>query len=209
MPHRLRVKICGITNSEDAEAAIEAGADALGFNGFAGSKRYLDLHAASDWIVRLPPFISRVAVLVNPTLEEAESVSQIPGIDALQFHGDETPEFCRAFERCGFIKAVAAKNRDDLQRCAEFGTRSILLDAFVPGFFGGTGQLIDLDLAAAFARERPSLRVILSGGLTPSNVGAAVRLVQPYGVDVASGVEERPRKKDRSMMRDFVAFARA
>jgi len=205
---RVRVKICGITNPRDAEDAIDAGADALGFNGFSGSKRFLDLRAASGWIAGLPPFVSRVAVLVNPSQEEAEAVGMLPGIDLLQFHGDEPPEFCCRFTRHGFIKALAARDRASLREPARYGTASVLLDAFVPGAYGGTGHLIDLELASEFVRENPGLRVILSGGLTPENVAAAVRAVRPYAVDVASGVESHSCKKDPSRVRDFIAAVR-
>lgn len=205
---RIRVKICGITSPEDAEAAIDAGADALGFNGFAGSKRFLDLRTASGWLAGLPPFVTRVAVLVNPTREEAEDVAALPGIDRLQFHGDESPEFCAPFVSRGLIKALAARNRAALLESARYGARSILLDAFVPGAYGGTGRLIDLELAAAFVRENPGLRVILSGGLTPENVAAAIRAVRPHAVDVASGVESHSCKKDPSRMREFIDAVR-
>jgi len=206
--NRVRVKICGLTNPQDAEDAVEAGADALGFNGFLGSKRFLDLRLASVWIAELAPFVTRVAVLVNPTKAEAEAVLALPGIDRLQFHGDEAPEFCENFVPNGFIKAVAAKNREALLKVSLFGTREILLDAFVPGAYGGTGCLVDWDLAAAFVGENPGLRVILSGGLTPENVGAAVRAVRPYAVDVASGVESHPCKKDTVRMREFISAVR-
>lgn len=202
---RVRVKICGITNPDDALDAIEAGADALGFNGFAGSKRVIDLRMAAAWIAQLPPFVMRVAVLVNPTLEEAESILALPGIDLLQFHGAEPPEFCRHFGTSGFIKALAAKDRAGLERAGEYGTGAVLIDAFVPGAFGGTGQLIDLALAAEFVKERRQTKVILSGGLTPDNVAGAIRAVRPYAVDVASGVESHSRKKDKSLMKDFIA----
>ncbi|MEI6350189.1 MAG: phosphoribosylanthranilate isomerase [Verrucomicrobiota bacterium] len=204
----VRVKICGITTVEDAEVAIEAGADALGFNGYAGSKRFIDL-AAADWISRLPSSVARVAVLVNPAPEEAKAVSNLPGIDFLQFHGHESPEFCRGFASRLYIKAVAARDREALQLCGDYSTPAILLDAFVPGAFGGTGKLIDLELAAEFVQAHPGLKVILSGGLTPDNVAEAVRAVRPYAVDVASGVESHPRKKDRSLMNDFIKAARS
>ena len=201
---RVRVKICGITNAEDAEAAIDAGADALGFNGFPGSKRYIDLARASTWIAQLPPFVTRVAVLVNPTLADARAVGELPGLDRLQFHGDESPEFCRVFPANSFIKAVAARDPAALERCEEYG-RYLLLDAFVAGEYGGTGQLIDLKLASAFVREHPNVKVILSGGLTPENVVEAVRVTEPYAVDVASGVESRPGRKDHVLVRAFIA----
>jgi len=203
-PSRVKVKICGITNPEDAEAAIEAGADALGFNGFTGSKRYIDLQKASDWISKLPPFVTRVAVLVNPTIEEAEEIAALPGIDVLQFHGHESSAFCNHFARKGFIKALAARDEFSLAHREEFATNAILLDAFVPGAYGGTGQLIDLSLAAQIVRKSPRLSIILSGGLKAENVADAIEKVRPYGVDVASGVESHPRKKDKSMMREFI-----
>ncbi len=207
-PNRVRVKICGIAHPKDAEDAIEAGADALGFNGFPGSKRFLDLPSASGWMAQLPPFVTRVAVLVNPTVAEAEAVQALPGVDRLQFHGDETPEFCARFLQRGFLKALAARDRAALLAASRYGASAILLDAFVPGAYGGTGCLIDLDLAAAFVRENPGLRVILSGGLTPENVAAAVRAVRPHAVDVASGVESHSCKKDKMRMRDFIAAVR-
>ena len=206
--NKVRVKICGITNPQDAEAAIEAGADALGFNGFRGSKRFIDLQVASTWISQLPAFVMRVAVLVNPALAEAEAVAALPGIDRLQFHGDESPEFCGHFVPRGFIKAVAAKDRGALLAAVRYGTREILLDAFVPGAYGGTGRVVDWELVAEFVRENPTLRVILSGGLTPENVAEAVRAVRPHAVDVASGVESHPCKKDSARMRDFIAAVR-
>ena len=206
--NKIRIKICGITNLEDAETAIEAGADALGFNGFPGSKRFLDLRAASDWMAGLPPFVTRVAVLVNPSLTEAEATLALPGIDRLQFHGDETPEFCAPFAGRGLIKAVAARSRESLALAPHYGTSTVLLDAFVPGAYGGTGRLIDLELAAEFVREHPELRVILSGGLNPENVAEAIRVVHPCAVDVASGVESHPRKKEKSRMQDFIAAVR-
>ena len=207
-PNRVRVKICGITHPQDALDAIEAGADALGFNGYPDSRRFLDLQAASGWMAHLPPFVTRVAVLVNPTVSEAEAVQALPGVDRLQFHGDETPEFCERFARGSYLKALAARDRAALLAASRYGACAILLDAFVPGAYGGTGSLIDLDLAAAFVRENPGLRVILSGGLTPENVAAAVRAVRPHAVDVASGVESHSCKKDKARMRDFIAAVR-
>ena len=204
---RVRVKICGITNPADALDAIDAGADALGFNGYAGSKRKLDLKQAAAWIGQLPPFVTRVAVLVNPSFEEAETVFALPGIDLLQFHGNETPDFCMRFWPRLFIKAFPAKNEACLEQAEAFGTRAVLLDTFVPGAFGGTGRLVNLELAASFVQAHPQMKVILSGGLTPANVGEAIRAVRPYAVDVASGVESQPGKKEKSLMREFVAAA--
>ncbi len=207
---RLRLKFCGITNSADAEAAIAAGADALGFNGWSGSKRYLDL-AQAEWIGSLPPFVARVAVLVNATLHEAVAVSRLPYIDAVQLHGDEDPEYCRRFAETGraFIKALRIPATGTLEAPDGFGTSSILLDASVPGAYGGTGTLIDLPRAAEIIRAHPGLLFILSGGLTPENVAEAIRETRPFAVDVASGIECAPGRKDASRMRAFAEAALA
>lgn len=204
----VKVKICGITNPEDALAAIEAGADALGFNGFRGSKRWIDLREASAWIAQLPPLVTRVAVLVNPTLEEAREVLALPGIDLLQFHGDESPAFCDHFARKGYLRAFAAREGSVQESIGQYHTRNILLDAFVPGAYGGTGHLIDLELAAKLVRENRDAFVFLSGGLRPENVAQAVAKVRPYAVDVASGVESQPGVKDAAQMRFFIEAAK-
>lgn len=206
-----RVKICGITNPEDAAVAIEAGADALGFNAWPRSKRFVDLKAQSAWIAELPPYVTRVAVVVSPNEAEAGAIAALPFIDAIQFHGDEAPAFCRRFARSkrAFFKAVGVENEQSLADPGRFGTANLLLDAHAPGTYGGTGSVIDWDLAARFVRAHPDLRVVLSGGLSPGNVVDAVRIVRPYGVDVASGVESAPGRKDPGAVRDFVAAVRA
>ena len=209
-PHRIRVKICGITNREDAEAAIELGADALGFNLYPGSKRIIDLRAEADWIRALPPFVTKVAVMVNPSIAEAEAVFQCACIDVVQFHGAEDEMFCGHFARLGlpFIKAIALKDPASIERIARFNTPDILVDAYCPHAFGGTGTPVDLDLAETFAASHRWVRVILSGGLTPENVGEAIRRVRPYAVNVASGVESAPRKKDRTRIAEFIRATR-
>lgn len=211
MSGSVRVKICGVTNRADAENAIECGADALGFNLYAGSKRHIDFRAAAEWIRELSPFVTRVAVMVNPTLAEAEEVFAELGIDAVQFHGHESEEFCRHFAARGlpFIKALAARDAASLAEPRRFHTRRILLDAYVADAFGGTGKLIDLALAESFARQNPDVELTLSGGLTSENVAAAVQRVRPYAVDVASGVESEPRRKDVALMKRFIAAAKS
>ena len=148
--HRTRVKICGITNAQDALDAVELGADALGFNTYAGSKRFIDLKKAAGWIGTLPPLVTKVAVMVNPSIAGAEAVFRLPFIDMVQFHGDEDERFCGHFARLGlpFIKAVAVKNEASLRDLGRFGTRYILVDAYSPAEFGGTGRLIDAGLLA-------------------------------------------------------------
>ena len=207
---RIRVKICGITNREDAEIAISAGADALGFNLFPGSKRCIALEEEARWISALPPFVARVAVLVNASLETACAVAEHPAIDVVQFHGDENARYCEQFARLGkpFIKALRLSSPSVIEEAHCFSTNTLLLDASVPGEFGGTGASIDLNLASAFARKYPALTWILAGGLTPENVAYAVRALRPFAVDVASGVEVAPRKKGEELMRRFIAQAR-
>ena len=205
-PARVRVKICGLTNRENALEAIGLGADALGFNLYPGSKRYLSLDRESEWIRTLPPFVTRVAVLVNASLEEALRVAAHPAIDIVQFHGDEDEAYCAKFAEIGrpFIKALRLRDAASIPSAGRFSTANLLLDASAPGAFGGTGTLIDLDLAAECVRRHPSLRFTLAGGLNPENAATAVRAVKPYAVDVASGVESAPGIKDAGKMRAFI-----
>lgn len=206
---RTRVKICGITNLEDALAAIELGADALGFNTCVSSKRYIDLAKEAAWISTLPPFVAKIVVMVNPSVPEAEAVFKQPFVDAVQFHGAEDDTFCAHFAKAGlpFIKAIALRDATSLEDIARFHTPHILLDAYSAHAFGGTGQLIDLDLAARFSSSHSGFSVILSGGLNPENVADAIRRVRPYAVDVASGVEREPRRKDRQLVGEFIRAA--
>jgi phosphoribosylanthranilate isomerase len=207
---RVRVKICGITNREDAEAAIRAGADALGFNLFPDSKRFIELDDEARWIATLPPFVAKVGVLVNASLDVARAVALHPAIDLVQFHGDEDARYCAEFARLGkpFIKALRLGADADLDEATNYSTSTVLLDTHVQGEYGGTGEAIDLNLASPFARKYPALTWILAGGLTPGNVAYAVRALRPYAVDVASGVEVAARKKGEELMRRFVAQAR-
>lgn len=203
MSGRVRVKICGITNEADARAAIDAGADALGFNLWTGSKRHIVLDENACWIAALPPFVTRVAVLVNASLDEARRVAQHPAIDMVQFHGDESAEYLTEFARSSrpFIVAVRTP-------VAPLVTRHVLLDAAVPGAYGGTGQTVDFSMARDFIRGNPDANVILAGGLTPENVAQTMAQTMPYAVDVASGVESAPGRKDAAKMRAFVTAVR-
>jgi phosphoribosylanthranilate isomerase len=208
-PSRVRVKICGFTSEEDALRAIELGADALGFNFFPGSKRYLPWEEHLGWIGRLPPLVTKVALLVNAPLEEALRIADLPAIDLVQFHGDEDAAYCERFARSGreFIKAIRLAGAADLETAESFSTPNILLDAHVPGAFGGTGSRINLELAGELVRRYPRLRVFLAGGLTPENVEAAKKAVRPYALDVASGVERDPRRKCPELMGAFLRAA--
>ena len=211
-PARVRVKICGVTNREDAEAAIALGADALGFNLFAGSKRCIDLERAGEWIAELPPLVARVAVMVNASLDEARRVAAHPAIHCVQFHGDESAVYCADFARTGraFIKALRLREASVIADAPNFSTRHLLLDADAGASYGGTGTPVDLALAAEVARSHPHLHVILAGGLRPETVSAAITAVRPYAVDVASGVESAgdPRRKDPERMAAFIAAVR-
>lgn len=189
--------------------AVEAGADALGFNGFQGSKRYIDLQKAASWIDQLPPFVTRVAVLVNPSLEEVEAGRNV--FDWVQLHGGETPEFCRQIVTRGFrvVKALPVSGPESLENLDSYGCQTFLLDTHQPGVFGGTGRVFDWQLAVLFRKQYPDYHLILSGGLHPGNVSEAVRKVRPWAVDVASGVEDSPGKKSAEKMRQLVAGATA
>ncbi len=207
---RTAVKICGITNRGDALAAVDAGADMLGFNTWSGSKRHLDLARNAEWIAALPRTALRVALLVNSPRAEVERVASLPFVDALQFHGDEDADFCRwaAMHGKPIIKVLRVRDRASLAGAAGFSTPHILLDAHVPGEFGGTGARADLGLVREFQAAHPSLTLWLAGGLAPENVADAVRAVRPAVVDVSSGVESAPGRKDAAKMRAFAGAAR-
>ncbi len=202
----LKIKICGITNSADALAALGAGADALGFMFFEGSSRYLPNEKIAAIIRELPPFISKVGVFVNPTREKVERAIEETGIDTLQFHGDEPPEACRGFG-LKTIKAFRVQGKDMLQIMPRYDVDAWLLDSFVTGKLGGTGKTFDWDLAVhACSLGTP---VILAGGLNVDNVARAVSHVQPFAVDVSSGVESAPGKKDHALIAKFIERARS
>jgi phosphoribosylanthranilate isomerase len=201
---RVRVKICGITNLEDAEAVVRFGADAVGFIFYEKSPRFISPEKAGDIIDRLPPFITRVGVFVNShkdlVMERIESL----GLDRVQFHGEESPAFCQAFGKRA-IKAIRIENADSLKVMEEYPVKTFLLDTYEKSVYGGTGQTFDWALAAK-AKEYGN--IILSGGLTPENVSDAIQTVSPYGVDVSGGVEISPGKKDHLRIRRFVDAVR-
>ncbi len=199
-----RVKICGIRTLEDARAAAEAGADAVGFVFWPPSRRYVDPAEAARIARVLPPFVVRVGVFVNEPPEVVEEVARHVGLDAVQLHGDEPPEVCARLRR-RVIKAIRARNINSLREAAAYPVSALLLDTYVPDTYGGTGRTFDWSLAeAARHLDRP---LILSGGLTPTNVVEAIRRVRPYGVDVSSGVE-RDGRKDPEKIRAFIAAVR-
>ena len=200
------VKICGITNPADGLAAAEAGADALGFMFWSSSPRCVSVEAAAGIARQLPPFVARVGVFVNPTEAEVVRAVSACGLTLLQFHGDEPPEFCRQFGLMS-MKAFRVRDRASLDALPHCETDAWLLDAFAPDSPGGTGKTFNWDLAVEAKKfGRP---IFLAGGLTPENVGDAVRKVQPYGVDVSSGVESAPGRKDHARVKAFIRAAKA
>ena len=207
---RVCVKICGVTNEPDALAAIESGADALGFNLASGSKRYIDIKTAGVWIDKLPKKTCKVAVMVNPSWGEAFRISQLSFIDALQLHGNESPEFCRRLAEAGirFAKALPVAGSKSLLDVPGFSTDTVILDSASGREFGGTGKLFPWKLARQFVKKHPDLNVILAGGLNAENVAAAVREVRPGGVDVTTGVEVSPGRKDHRLIKAFIQAAR-
>jgi phosphoribosylanthranilate isomerase len=206
-PGRLRVKICGVTNPADAALAVEAGADAIGINLFPGSKRFVEIDAVRGWVAALP--VTRVAVVVNASRDELARIAAAGCFDAIQFHGDEAPDFCAA-SALPWIRAVRVSGPAALDEALAYATPHLLLDGHAALGYGGTGVMVDPMLAAAFVREHAERRVILAGGLRAENVAAAVQAVRPHAVDVASGVEQDgdARRKDAAKVRAFVAAAR-
>jgi phosphoribosylanthranilate isomerase len=203
----VKVKICGVTNAPDALAAWEAGADALGFIFYEPSPRHVPIRVAAEIIRELPPFVAKVGVFVNAAEEVVRRAVGECGIDTLQFHGDETPEFCRKFSPLKTYKAFRVENLESLSALPRYLTDAWLLDSFIAGKPGGTGAKFNWSLAVGSKKlGRP---VILAGGLTPENVADAVRQVRPYAVDVSSGVESAPGKKDHARLRRFIESAKA
>jgi phosphoribosylanthranilate isomerase len=199
----VRVKICGITNIEDALAAVEFGADALGFVFYKGSPRYIPPDGARGIIQRLPPFITTVGVFVDENPDEVERVLRYASIDVAQLHGHEPPEACMTGRRV--IKAIRVKELSDLEPLRHYHVSAFLLDTYTPEYLGGTGQIFNWDIALD---AKQFGRIILAGGLTVDNIERAVRWVRPYGVDVSSGVEEEKGKKDHRKMRLFIERAK-
>jgi len=205
----VQIKICGITNLTDALESIDSGANALGFNFYPGSRRFIDIKTAADWMAKIPSVVRRVAVLVNPTLEEALAAVRLPFIDWLQLHGNESEEFCSQLADRGvlFTKALPMGTEGSLPQRTAFSTTSILLDSSTTAGFGGSGQTFPWSLARQFVEAHRDFQVILAGGLTPENVEQAIRVVQPAGVDVTSGVEASFGRKDRARLRAFISAA--
>ena len=197
----VRSKICGITRIEDALAAAEAGADAIGFVFYAKSPRAVDVRQAREIIAALPPFVTTVGLFVNASRCELNEILEVVPLDLLQFHGDETPQDCEGYHR-PWIKALRVRPGDDLEAaCQRYaGARGILLDTYVAGVPGGTGEAFDWSLVP----ERLSKPIILAGGLSADNVGQAIAQVRPYAVDVSGGVEQAKGIKDAAKIEAFM-----
>jgi phosphoribosylanthranilate isomerase len=202
---QVKVKICGITNIDDALAAVDFGADALGFIFVKGSPRHISHNEASKIIRRLPSFVITIGVFFNEKPGQVEKALALTGIDVVQFHGDEPPEMCDIPRRV--IKAIRVKNLESLDPLIHYRDKvsAFLLDTFSPDVFGGTGQIFNWDIAV-YAKQFG--RIILAGGLTPANVAAAIEHVRPYGVDVSSGIESEKGKKDHKKMKAFIEKAK-
>jgi len=200
-----RIKICGITRPEDAQQAAKLGVDAIGLVFYGPSPRNVDMQQACAVVNALPPFITPVGLFVNATADEVQGVLERVNLDLLQFHGDESPEFCACFNR-PYIKAIRMREDVDLQIEADrhAQARGLLLDAYHPALPGGTGESFEW---ARVPGDLPA-SVILAGGLDAGNVSEAIRTVQPYAVDVSGGVEAEKGVKDWGKMADFVAAVR-
>lgn len=202
----VRVKICGITRLEDALFAVNAGADALGFVFYDKSPRHVAAVQAAGLCSTLPPFVTRVGLFVNASADWVKSIVQTVSLDLLQFHGDETPSYCAQFGK-PYLKAVRVQADTDLLKYAtDFDAAcGLLLDAYVPGVVGGTGESFDWKLIPPnFAKP-----IVLSGGLSPANVREAVQQTHPWAVDVSSGVESSKGIKDPHKVAQFIANAKA
>lgn len=202
----VRVKICGITNLADAQVAVEAGADALGFNFYEKSPRFIATREAAEISRALPLFTLRVGVFVNPAEDLVQRAIGECSLNLLQFHGDESPAFCTQFGLMS-MKAFRVRDASSLKELPNYRTDAWLLDAYSPEALGGTGEKFNWDLAVE--AQKLGKPVFLAGGLTPENVAEAIRQVQPFAVDVSSGVESAPGKKDHAKVRAFIKSAKS
>lgn len=197
----MEIKICGITNMEDAVMAITYGADAIGFIFYNKSPRYLTPEAAKRIVQNLPDDISKVGVFVNHNIHAVREIYELCGLDMIQLHGDESPDYCRGFPQSILIKAISPRREEDLSIVDNYGAKAIMIDAHESGLYGGTGKISNWELAVRLREMRP---LILSGGLNGSNILQAIRTVSPHAVDVNSGVELSPGKKDPEKVQSII-----
>ncbi len=201
----VKVKICGITNIDDANAAVDFGADALGFVFFKDSPRYVSPEKAISIIKNLPSFITTIGVFANEHIENIEKIVSSTGMDVIQMHGEEPPVMCKCSRR--IIKAIRVKSLESLDPLSKYKdmVSAFLLDTYSPNILGGTGRIFNWDIAI---EAKQFGRIILAGGLNPDNVSDAVKRVRPYAVDVSSGVELKKGKKDHKKMKLFIERAK-
>jgi phosphoribosylanthranilate isomerase len=198
----VKVKICGNTSYEDAALALDLGADAVGFVFYDKSSRYVAPSAARDIAKKLPPFAVKVGVFVNEfDVEVVRSIARMCGLNVIQLHGGESPEYCALLPEWSVVKALRVNDSFDAAHVGDFPTTAVLLDAYDPDTYGGTGRLFDWSKAV---HAKQYARIILAGGIKPENVGQAIKMVKPYGVDVCSGVEAKPGQKDKLLLRSFM-----
>ena len=200
----VRIKICGITNIEDALFSVDLGTNALGFVFYKGSKRYIEPDNARSIISKLPPFVTTVGVFANQELEEIKKIKGKAGFDAFQLHGDESPDFCMKLEG-KIIKAIRVKDVINPEEIESYPAQAILFDNYSTEAYGGTGETFGWEILKGFDTSK---KIILSGGLTPENVARAIRIVNPYAVDVSTGVEASPGKKNPDKLKRFIEAAR-
>ena len=198
----VQIKICGITNIEDAMAVADSGADALGFVFHPASPRYVTPGRAREIIAVLPPAVCTVGVFVNLAAVEVLQIAELCGLDFIQLHGSETREYCRSFPRERLIKALSFRSEDEFAIMADYPVRAFLVDAHDPVRFGGTGKTCDWNVAHKAAARHP---LVLAGGLGTKNILAALEAVRPLAVDLSSGVESAPGKKDHEKIRSVIS----
>lgn len=201
----VKIKICGITELDDALHAVDCGADALGFVFYERSPRAVTSKRAQAIIAKLPPFVTVVGLFVNEDPLNVRLIADHCGLDVIQYHGDESPETIRKAPRRS-IRALRVRENETLEDIDHYPACGLLLDAWVSGTFGGTGVLCNWEIAAGIAKQRS---VILAGGLSPENVAEAIKTVHPYGVDVSSGVESAPGRKDPQKVAAFIDAAKS
>jgi phosphoribosylanthranilate isomerase len=208
---RIRVKFCGITSSTDAEKAVSAGPDALGFVFFKDSPRYVEPERAEAIIKDLPPFVTSVGIFVNEDIRFIQDCVEKCGLGAVQIHGDETPEYCSIFrglklKGVKLIKGIRLKDQETIRSIEDCQADAVLLDAYKKDMYGGTGKVLDRSLAV-LAKEYGK-KLIISGGLNPDNVREIIEELRPYAVDVSSGIESSPGKKNTELMEEFMQEVR-
>ncbi|MEO5860333.1 MAG: phosphoribosylanthranilate isomerase [Pyrinomonadaceae bacterium] len=204
-----KVKICGITTLEDALLAAELGADMIGFNFYPGSKRYVSAERVASFVESLNESVTKIGVFVNASVDDILFAKKLALLDGVQLHGSESSKFITGLRErveTKIIKAIQIRSVSDISSLGDFGADAVLMDSYSASDFGGTGETFDWQIAQE-GREKVD-QLFLAGGLTPENVAEAIRIVRPYAVDVASGVESSPGKKDPKKMEAFVKNAK-